>query len=614
DACRQQKQQQQASSLLLSDDRLHACLCALVDILRWPGRAWLSGEFGGGGGGSPASAVGGVSAASAAAVTEIDGQPVGQQVGQQFLTCAHQFPHWSPDLELSHAAFSVLRRWLLCLLECGSPASVARTGLAVKSDLHSLCWQLLDQCERKPAAQADADSVMPALLNETAELACLLCRLDSGLLARYFTRMEGLYAQLLGPAPPPAQSATLHVTLARFLLTHHASVGKDAPQFLAPLYTVCIDRLINSQEFCLELLRFTADNAEPLCWEHGITVRHFPSFIKLLARWPSTFADMFADKILPACLSPACSLEMLHCLIDLPCLSALYELNRLESLGPDFIAQLPANIQPYALFLTHEVYSSAANDDVGGGGDCGDCLSRMLPALAERSLLVFGGHRHADAVARRLALLARRLIDRRPRALLDQLDECLDFAAAQWKRAIGRALPMYLTLLWGFGEACSRRRADNDELDGADSGEVAGESEAQRIARLYECLELLAYEILAAKLGWSALPPRLWCCLATSLAKVACSVQDNMHRCLLVLTKIRTYAESCPPSPDCGYAEIQCLLTRLGELLALLRQPTVGPHVLQPDWSTALEGLRAHENPQSVARVTQLVTRLGLEL
>uniref|UniRef100_A0A1I8H895 RAB3GAP2_C domain-containing protein n=1 Tax=Macrostomum lignano TaxID=282301 RepID=A0A1I8H895_9PLAT len=359
DACRQQKQQKQASSLLLSDDRLHACLCALVDILRWPGRAWLSGEFGGGGG-SPASAVGGVSAASAAAVTEVDGQPVGQQVGQQFLTCAHQFPHWNPDLELSHAAFSVLRRWLLCLLECSSPAGVARTGLAGKSDLHSLCWQLLDQCERKPAAQADAESVMPALLNETAELASLLCRLDSGLLARYFTRMEGLYAQLLGPAPPPAQSATLHVTLARFLLTHHASVGKDAPQFLAPLYTVCIDRLINSQEFCLELLRFTADNAEPLCWEHGITVRHFPSLIKLLARWPSTFADMFADKILPACLSPACSLEMLHCLIDLPCLSALYELNRLESLGPDFIAQLPANIQPYALFLTR---------DTSGAGD-----------------------------------------------------------------------------------------------------------------------------------------------------------------------------------------------------------------------------------------------------
>uniref|UniRef100_A0A1I8FPY0 PRT6_C domain-containing protein n=1 Tax=Macrostomum lignano TaxID=282301 RepID=A0A1I8FPY0_9PLAT len=368
-------------------------------------------------------------------------------------------------------------------------------------------------------------------------------------------------------------SATLHVTLARFLLTHTPQAfGKDAPQFLAPLYTVCIDR-----------------------------------FIKLLlARWPSTFADMFADKILPACpvarLQPGDAASASSICPCLSCSASSGSRQRQQQQttgGPAcFVAACSCQSPAYwtnspililLLLTADEVYSSAANDDVGGGGDCGDCLrpdaarsGRAQPCWCSADIDSTPTGPWPDGCR----LLARRLIDRRPRALLDQLDECLDFArgpmeASNWPGA----LPI------------NDDAADNDELDGADSGEVAGESEAQRIARLYECLELLAYRDSGCEnsAGRLCRPPTL----------VLSGHQPGQGG---LLCTDSTYAESCPPSPDCGYAEIQCLLTRLGELLPLLASANC--------WSRTFCSPTAfgpHENPQSVARVTQLVTRLGLE-
>ncbi|XP_058438437.1 AP-5 complex subunit zeta-1 isoform X4 [Marmota monax] len=281
-------------------------------------------------------------------ITEVDGA-----VASDFFTVLSTGQHFTEDQWLNVQAFSMLRAWLLhkspegpstldtddkselegSTLSVLSAASTATRLLPPRERLREAafeyCQRLIEQSNRRALRKGDAD-LQKACLVEAILILDVLCRQDPSFLYRTLSCLKALHTRL--GTDPGSERAVL--PLAQFFLNHGeaAAVGSEA------IYQHLLTRLpsehFHNPMLAFEVIRFCRDNL-PLFDLHllGILKSSFPNLFKFLA-WNSPPLTSEFVGLLPALVDAGTAVEMLHTLLDLPCLTAALHLQLRSSSSP----------------------------------------------------------------------------------------------------------------------------------------------------------------------------------------------------------------------------------------------------------------------------------------
>ena len=221
--------------------------------------------------------------------------------------------------------------------------------------------------------------------------------------------------------------------------------------------------------------------------------------LKVLAWQPHLYLSFFTRDILSSCTCPNLALELLHCLLDLPALTACLEV-RTAAPGTATAAaalRLP-HLAPYVTFVTRQeaghcdtvsrlelLYEALASCvtlprilftcrimaplldaffKCVWALDQPDILCNLVPALLERCITLYGPTEMCADVAHQLALHLEHIIDVHPRSLAgDFQEDLLEFLTQSKHLCMPTTQPVYLTLLWG-GRSYSAASRDDPEL------------------------------------------------------------------------------------------------------------------------------------------------------
>ncbi|XP_064152055.1 AP-5 complex subunit zeta-1 isoform X2 [Loxodonta africana] len=269
-------------------------------------------------------------------VTEVDGA-----VATDFFTVLSTGQHFTEDQRLNVHAFSMLRTWLLFSgpasrdasdaddrseLE-GSTLSVLSATSATASHLlppqqqlragaFEYCQRLLEQSTRRALRKGDSD-LQKACLVEAVLLLDVLCRQEPSFLYRALSCLKALLGRLCGD---PAQARTL-LPIARFLLSHGEAAAVDSEAVCQHLFTSVLADLFPNPMLAFEFAQFCRDSLHLFNPDQGTFKLSFPNLFKLLA-WHSPALTSEFVVLLPALVDASTAVEMLHTLLDLPCLTA----------------------------------------------------------------------------------------------------------------------------------------------------------------------------------------------------------------------------------------------------------------------------------------------------
>ncbi|XP_054946536.1 AP-5 complex subunit zeta-1 isoform X7 [Physeter macrocephalus] len=272
-------------------------------------------------------------------VTEVDGA-----VATDFFTVLSTGQRFTEDQWLNVQAFSMLRAWLLDSSPGGSSApdvddrselegSTLSVLSAASAAGHPLppqewlqekafeyCQRLLEQSSRRALRKADSD-LQKACLVEAVLVLDVLCRQDPSFLYRTLSCLRPLYTRLRGD---PAWVRAL-LPVARFFLRHGEAAAVDAEAVYQHLFTGIPAEHFHSPMLAFEFVQFCRDSLPLLGRNLGVLRTSFPNLFKFLA-WnsPPLTSDFVA--LLPSLVDAGTAVEMLHLLLDLPCLTAALDL------------------------------------------------------------------------------------------------------------------------------------------------------------------------------------------------------------------------------------------------------------------------------------------------
>ncbi|XP_049759242.1 AP-5 complex subunit zeta-1 isoform X4 [Elephas maximus indicus] len=269
-------------------------------------------------------------------VTEVDGA-----VATDFFTVLSTGQHFTEDQRLNVHAFSMLRTWLLFSGPAsrdasdaddrsepeGSTLSVLSATSATASHLlppqqqlragaFEYCQRLLEQSTRRALRKGDSD-LQKACLVEAVLLLDVLCRQEPSFLYRALSCLKALLGRLCGD---PAQARTL-LPIARFLLSHGEAAAVDSEAVCQHLFTSVLADLFPNPMLAFEFAQFCRDSLHLFNPDQGTFKLSFPNLFKLLA-WHSPALTSEFVVLLPALVDASTAVEMLHTLLDLPCLTA----------------------------------------------------------------------------------------------------------------------------------------------------------------------------------------------------------------------------------------------------------------------------------------------------
>ncbi|GAB5582649.1 AP-5 complex subunit zeta-1 isoform X2 [Prionailurus iriomotensis] len=272
-------------------------------------------------------------------VTEVDGA-----VATDFFTVLSTGQHFTEDQWLNVQAFSMLRAWLLhsdpegpsapdaddrSELE-GSTLSVLSAGSTagrllpprerLREKAFEYCQRLAEQSTRRALRKGDSD-LQKACLVEAVLVLDVLCRQDPSFLYRTLSCLKALHARLCGD---PARVRTL-LPIAQFFLNHGEAAAVDSEAILRHLLTRIPSEFFHSPMLAFELTCFCRDNLPLFGRNLDILKRSFPNLFKLLA-WNSPPLTAEFAALLPSLVDADTAVEVLHALLDLPCLTAALDL------------------------------------------------------------------------------------------------------------------------------------------------------------------------------------------------------------------------------------------------------------------------------------------------
>lgn len=546
-------------------------------------------------------------------VTEIDGT-----TSKQFFTvlCIGQF--YSSDQLLNIHTFASLRCLLVSLKDPQSanqqPATVTciqqrplaasresiKTSSTVLFDASlQYCLRIIEQCDRKPKQPQDAEIQLVSLF-EAISILNELCTSDPSLVGKVFDDVTGLIDRVTNQQP------RLMLILIQFCLNHSELAEFDA----VPLYERFFDQVLSehfaSPAVAFETVLLMQDNLHILRYQTSVMRQYFPNILKILAWDPRNFVGEFVE-LLPVFVTAKTAVEMLHCLLDLPCLTAALQLRRIARVTHHQHTQVTGRLLDRFSDPTCKPLFNFILRTRGGVGDtinrlsmlhgilgelCGhprvdicsdtipvllsvffgtcikignsDIASRLVPVILERAGLLFGSQPHQLQISKTLGDGLMLLFRTYPSILMEQWEEVREYVGNS--RNIVDREEFFTHVVWSVGEYLSPSYNVHCTPDVT--------------AKLYETLEILAYEISRARHSANdrdtpVFSARLCSVLMTAVAKLGARLQDLIPRAILCLTKLGQQGSREDASHE-------ALTERAAELISLLQLPNVATLILNP--------------------------------
>ncbi|XP_012878991.1 PREDICTED: AP-5 complex subunit zeta-1 isoform X2 [Dipodomys ordii] len=494
-----------------------------------------------------------------------------------------------------------------------SAASTASRLLPPRERLREVafeyCQRLLEQSNRRALRKGDSD-LQKACVVEAVLVVDVLCRQEPSFLYRALSCLKALHAQL--GTDEGSERALL--ALAQFFLNHGEAAVVGADAVYQRLFTRLPAEHFHSPVLAFEVVRFCVDNLglfpSPLL---GLLKSSFPNLFKLLA-WHSAPLTSEFVVLLPGLVDASLAVEMLHALLDLPCLTAALDLQLRNSATPsdrplwDTSLRTPSCLEAFRSPQFQGLFQHLLRTKASGSVERLTPLHQLLQPMSSCARVVQCAQavptllhaffaavtQFADgALTNQLALLILERSDslyqvagfeaRVHRVLSGQLlvlcqqKPALVVELARELLGVGgsvssiRSHGSVLTcVVWAVGEylsvACDRRCT------------------VEQINKFFEALEALLFEVTQSRpsADLPRCPPQVITGLMTTLTKLASRSQDLIPRVSLFLSKMRTLTQN--PVPGFAHQEegTEAIRTRATELLTLLKMPSVAQFVFTP--------------------------------
>ncbi|KAM6904855.1 AP-5 complex subunit zeta-1 isoform 2-T2 [Xenentodon cancila] len=477
------------------------------------------------------------------------------------------------------------------------------------------CQRLIEQCDRKAQKKTDAELQKACLVEAVCILDCV-CVEDPSMVYRAFPCIKALFGRL----SLELSFARVLLPVAQFYLNHGELAAVDCESVWRLVFGRFPAELFNDPFLAHELLRFLRLNLESVQLRAPQYTRSFPNLLKFLA-WDSPAAlDDFVD-LLPSLVTTGTAVELLHTLLDLPCLSATLVL-QLRSMclpisepGGRGLLSLEAFRNPTfrGLFLfllrgeagsgdtidrlstLHELLAEAT--DWPRVVQCAQTvpvllhiyfntvitvadeklLAHLILAMLERSALLLSIRTYSREIHRVFSCHLLKFCKLHPSLVVDQSQDLLQFAGTTAN--VYSKEEIYTHVVWVLGEYLS----------------VSSDSRCsvRLITSCFEALEAVLFEITSSAPTPGAVcpAPKVITTLMSALAKLASRSHDLIPRVSLFLSKLRTVTRFGSVTWCADEDDLVAIVTRGEELWSLLKAPGVAqsvltppPHVSTPQW------------------------------
>ncbi|XP_053411806.1 AP-5 complex subunit zeta-1 isoform X3 [Nycticebus coucang] len=543
-------------------------------------------------------------------ITEVDGA-----VATDFFTVLSMGHHFTEDQWLNVQAFSMLQAWLLH----GSPEGPGAPDTDDKSELEGstlsvisatsatsrllpprerlrevafeYCQRLIEQSTRRALRKGDSD-LQKACLVEAVLVLDVLCRQDPSFLYRTISCLKALHGRLSGDLA----SVRVLLPLAHFFLTHGEAAAVDSEAIYQHLFTRVPAERFHSPLLAFEFIQFCRDNLHLFGGNLSVLKLTFPNLFKFLA-WNSPPLTSEFVELLPALVDSGTAVEMLHSLLDLPCLTAALDLQlRLaplyQLLQPMASCARVAQCAEAVPTLLHMFFSAVTQVTNGS------LTNQLALLLLERSDSLYQVPQYEACVHRVLSSQFLVLCKLKPSLVVELARDLLEFLGSV--SSIHSRASMVTSVVWAVGEylsvTCDRRCT------------------VEQINKFFEALEALLFEVTQSRPSTTLprCPPQVVTVLMTTLTKLASRSQDLIPRVSLLLSKMRTLAQS--PASNCSQVEegAEAIRTRATELLNLLKMPSVAQFVLTPSMEVCSPRYHRDINtalPLALGMVTRLMEK-----
>ncbi|XP_029945181.1 AP-5 complex subunit zeta-1 isoform X2 [Salarias fasciatus] len=581
-------------------------------------------------------------------IAELDGT-----VSGDFFTVLCVGQGFTEDQWMNVYSFSMLRHWLLTYHSVSSgnlmsdaddrsevDGSVVSMVSATSSSSRLLppkerlrekafqyCQRLIEQSDRKAHKRTDTELQKACLVEAVCILDCV-CVEDASLVYRTFPCIKALFGRLSSDL----SFARVLIPIAQFYLNHGEMAAVDCDGVWMLVFGRYPGELFNDPFLAHEFLRFLRLNLDSVQLRVPQYIRSFPNLLKFLAWDSPAVVDDFVD-LLPSLVTPGTAVELLHSLLDLPCLTATLVL-QLRSVSLPIAepsgrgvrlqdAFRNPSLRGLFLFLLrgeagsgdtidrlstlHELLAEAA--DWPRVVHCAQVvpvllhiyfhrvvemadeklLAHLILVMLERSSLLLKIPTYIREIHRVFSCHLLRLCKRRPSLVVDQSHELLEFAGATAN--VYSKEEIFTHVVWVLGEYLS----------------VSCDSRCSvsLITSCFEALEAVLFEITssAPSPGNICPAPKVITTLMSALAKLASRSHDLIPRVSLFLSKLRTAARSGSVAWCADEEDLVSVVTRGEELWSLLKAPGVAQSVLTPP---------AHINAPQWHRDTNVASPLQL--
>uniref|UniRef100_A0A672I8D2 Adaptor related protein complex 5 subunit zeta 1 n=1 Tax=Salarias fasciatus TaxID=181472 RepID=A0A672I8D2_SALFA len=570
-------------------------------------------------------------------IAELDGT-----VSGDFFTVLCVGQGFTEDQWMNVYSFSMLRHWLLTYHSVSSgnlmsdaddrsevDGSVVSMVSATSSSSRLLppkerlrekafqyCQRLIEQSDRKAHKRTDTELQKACLVEAVCILDCV-CVEDASLVYRTFPCIKALFGRLSSDL----SFARVLIPIAQFYLNHGEMAAVDCDGVWMLVFGRYPGELFNDPFLAHEFLRFLRLNLDSVQLRVPQYIRSFPNLLKFLAWDSPAVVDDFVD-LLPSLVTPGTAVELLHSLLDLPCLTATLVLqlrffhmlkqNSQEHVFKSLSDQICVCCRSVSdtidrLSTLHELLAEAA--DWPRVVHCAQVvpvllhiyfhrvvemadeklLAHLILVMLERSSLLLKIPTYIREIHRVFSCHLLRLCKRRPSLVVDQSHELLEFAGATAN--VYSKEEIFTHVVWVLGEYLS----------------VSCDSRCSvsLITSCFEALEAVLFEITssAPSPGNICPAPKVITTLMSALAKLASRSHDLIPRVSLFLSKLRTAARSGSVAWCADEEDLVSVVTRGEELWSLLKAPGVAQSVLTPP---------AHINAPQWHRDTNVASPLQL--
>uniref|UniRef100_A0A1A8D6F4 Adaptor-related protein complex 5, zeta 1 subunit n=1 Tax=Nothobranchius kadleci TaxID=1051664 RepID=A0A1A8D6F4_NOTKA len=468
------------------------------------------------------------------------------------------------------------------------------------------CQRLIEQCDRRAQKKADSELQKACLVEAVCILDCV-CAEDASMVYRAFPCMKALFGRLSSDL----SFARVLLPIAQFYLNHGEMDTVDCERVWKLVFGQFPAELFNDAFLAYELLRFLRLNLENIQSRAPEFVQFFPNFLKFLAWDSPAVVEDFVD-LLPSLVTAGTAVELLHTLLDLPCLAATLVLQLRSTCLPIAdpnsrgLLSLEAFRNPAfrGLFLfllraqagsgdtidrlstLHELLAEAADwprvvrcaqtvpvllhvyFNTVVKMDDRKLLAHLVLVMLERSSLLLRIPSYSKEIHRVFSCHLRRLCKLHPSLVVDQSHELLEFAGATAN--VYNKEEVYTHVVWVLGEYLS----------------VSFDSRCsvKLITSCFEALEAVLFEITSSTPppGTICPAPRVITTLMSALAKLASRSHDLIPRASLFLSKLRTVSRNGSVAWCADEEDLVAIVTRGEELWSLLKAPGVAQSVLTP--------------------------------